>query len=276
MDAAHGTTVVTAQSVPKGTYASAPTTNEKKFSGRGISSSIWANTAPAARKFIAARPNGNSCASVVPQLPVDGAIQLTKLRQLTDKNDTSTMTSAHPTSTNLAPRLADAITIISSVPPSPIALDIGLGHILAFPLYDLLLQLVCNNQPTLLRQFLGPADPGPGHWRGSDCLTLLLKGWPFGLQASYLADQADGGIVTPHAAFEALSWLRTFLLAHGNSSPAQQDTTSPVWQSIEDRFRAIEAVRIVFMRNSPSWWLDSQHLHIMGQLIDRVNQDPTL
>jgi hypothetical protein len=258
---------------PKRQHAAMAATSNKKSSNRGIDSSIWASTAHNGRNCKTNGSNDKTRASSLPLLSDYPTTENPSQRQSYRYGSGSTA-SAPKTANNPPPRLADAIIIITTTPSSPSTLDIALGHILAFPLYDLLLAQVCRNQPAVLRQFLGPADLGPGHWNGKDCLTLLLKGWQFGLQSTYLGNPGDACSIPPQASFEALSWLQAFLVhLHETSKLAPGEDAATAWQSVQDRMRAIEAIRILFVRQRPQWWLDDQHLRVVERLIEWLNSD---
>jgi hypothetical protein len=271
--AASHTTAALKWTPPKRQHAAMAATSNKKTSNRGIGSSIWASTAHNGRNCKTNGSNDKTRASSLPLLSDYSTIGNPSQRH-SYRHGSSSTASAHKTANKAPPRLADAITIITTTPSSPSTLDIALGHILAFPLYDLLLEQVCRNQPAVLRQFLGSADLGPGHWNGNDCLTLLLKGWQFGLQTTYLGNPGDACAIPPQASFEALSWLQAFLVhLHETSKLAPGEDAATAWQSVQDRMRAIEAIRILFVRQRPQWWLDDQHLRVVERLIEWLNSD---
>lgn len=260
--AASHTTAEPKRTPPKRQHAAMTAPSNKKSSNRGITSSIWASTAH----------NGHTRKTRASSLPLlsDHSTTGNSTQRPVHQHGPASAASAHKTANKTPPRLADAIAIITTTPSSPSTVNLALGNILAFPLYDLLLEQVCRNQPAVLRQFLGSADLGPGHWNGNDCLTLLLKGWQFGLQSTYLASQADAFAVPPQASFEALSWLQAFPSQQYTSRLALGKDAATAWQSAEDRMRAVEAIRILFVRQRSQWWLDNQHLRVVERLIERL------
>lgn len=160
--------------------------------------------------------------------------------------------------------------MIETCSSSPTKFNIALGHIVAFPLYDLLLARVCHGQPTLLREFVGAADLGPGHWSGLNSLQLFIKGWQFGLPAVYTPQYAHSPSPTAETCFEAALWLHAFLVG-----PAPVETQRPgggetAWDSIPQRNGVIEALQILFIRHIPGWWLDAQHVQAVERLIDWI------
>lgn len=240
---------------------------------RGITSSIWANCPQTSRKQRASGQNGKARASSLPLLTSSSTTRnSTHAGHAHDFDfDPAFSPSAlrTPAKVIVPPRLADAITIIETHTPTPTNVSIALGHILAFPLYDLLLAQVCRGQPTVLREFLGSADPGPGHWNGLDCVRLLITGWQFGLQTVYSLHYAHSSSITPDICFEAMTWLHSFFFGLATTELQGQDAEIP-WEPISQRAGVTEALGILFVQYSPQWWLDAEHVNAIERLIDWI------
>lgn len=239
-----------------------------KARNRGITSSIWANSSQSSRKHKASGLNGKARASSLPLL-ITSTTQQPTYQSDFDPASSPSINRNSP-KTVIPPRLADGIAILENCTSSPSTFNIALGHIIAFPLYDLLLAQVCHGQPTLLRELLGAANLGPGHWSGCDSLQLFIKGWQLGLQPVYTQRYAHSTSPssTPETCFEAASWLHAFLVGVTTAELHRRGGGEITWVSIPQRGGVIEALRILFVRNSPEWWLDNHHVRAIERLID--------
>lgn len=245
-------------------HQTANASKDLKSRGRGITSSIWANSSPATRKAKGFGPHEKARAASLPLLTTASYAH----REVHQSDPASSpATRRNSPKSAPSPRLADAIALLKISTPSPSNLDVALGHIIAFPLYDLLLLQLGRGQPALLRQFLGAADPGPGHWTGADSIQLLLRGWQYGLQNAYGIHHAPPTSPSPETCFEAASWLHGFLVEHTTAGSQGKGNAKMTCIPTSQRTYAAEALRILLVRHAPEWWLETQHVQAIEQVI---------
>lgn len=237
-----------------------------KSHGRGITSSIWANSSAVARKGKVSGQHDKARAKSLPLLTSPPTAR-PKTHQAGYRLASSPPTPRDSPKSTAPPRLADAIALMQNSTPSPSNVNTALGHIIAFPLYDLLLAEVSRGQPTLLRQFLGPADPGPAHWTGADSMQLLLRGWRYGLQHTYASHPAPSSPPSPETCLEAASWLSAFLTNVVTAELQRQGDAPLNWDSTSQCTSVARALRLLLVRYTPQWWLPIQNVQVVDQLI---------
>ncbi|KAJ9096416.1 hypothetical protein QFC21_005238 [Naganishia friedmannii] len=232
----------------------------RKARDRALESSVWAEPAKVKKQKASLSPSStrNRAPDVTFNISIAGNISTRPASSL----------SRPVPPTAISPRLAEAIDIINNQTATPKRISTALGHIIAFPLYDLLLKHVSKGEPTLLRQFIGPKDPGPGHWNAKDCLDLMTRAWGFGLNWMYAAASSEATPSTcPYATHEALIWLHGLFHHYATvDSPYQQIITSPPSMHIDWR-KAIQAIGLVFVRHTPEWWLGADLVCTIDMLV---------
>ncbi|KAJ9114304.1 hypothetical protein QFC22_005756 [Naganishia vaughanmartiniae] len=230
----------------------------RKARDRALDSSVWAE--PAKLK----KQNASSSVSSTTSRAQDATLSISIAVNIS----TTPASSSRPVpATTTAPRLAEAVDIINNHSATPNCISIALGHIIAFPLFDLLLQHVGKGEPTVLRQFIGTKDPGPGHWNAKDCLDLMTRAWGFGLHWTYAkaATEATPSIC-PYTVHEGLVWLHGFFNHYATEDrPYQQIVTTQPAMQIDWR-KAVQAISLVFVRHTPEWWLDADLVRTINML----------